>query len=232
MAELTVEALRKRGVEKIRVINRTPERAHEMAKRWDAEFASFEFIQQAICDADILISSTGAPHILVTSEMVRESMQTRAHRPLVLIDIAVPRDIDPDVVNIPYVKLFDMDSLNARLEDSLTSRMNEVPHVKEILEEEAHEFRQFLHSLEMLPILIDIRQQAEAIRAAELEKTLRRMPDLTDIERERIEVLTLSLVKKILDTPTRRLRNESTRQHMPQYMPDKISRKPQVKSLH
>jgi glutamyl-tRNA reductase len=217
MAELTVEALRKRGVEKIRVINRTLERAHGLAQRWGAESATFEFLQQALCEADILISSTGAPHIVVDTKMVAEVMQSRAERALVLIDIAVPRDIDSDTANIPYVKLFDIDGLNAQLEDSLTRRMDEIPHVKRILEEELFEFESYLKSLEMLPIITDIRQQAEAIRMTELEKTLRRMPDLTEIERERIEALTRALVKKLLDSPTRRLRAESACPHAPEY---------------
>lgn len=217
MAELTVEALRKRGVEKIRVINRTLERAHEMAQRWNAEAATFEALQQTLGDVDILVSSTSAPHIIVTHEMVSQAMHTRPQRPLVLIDIAVPRDIDADVAEIPHVKLFDMDGLNAQLEDSLASRLNEVPQVNEILAEEAGEFKQFLNSLEMLPIIADIRQQAEAIRSAELEKTLRRLPDLTEAERERIEVMTQALVKKLLEAPTYRLRAEASSPHAPQY---------------
>jgi glutamyl-tRNA reductase len=204
-------------VEKIGVINRTLERAQEMAHRWGAQAGTYEFIQQALGEADIVISSTSAPHIILTVEMIEQAMQMRTHHPLVLIDIAVPRDIDPDAAKIPAVKLIDMDGLNAQLEDSLTSRLNEVPHVSKILEEEIYEFGQFLSSLEMLPIIADIRQQAEAIRMAELEKTLRHMPDLTDTEHQRIEALTHALVKKILDRPTRRLRNESTGPHAPQY---------------
>jgi glutamyl-tRNA reductase len=217
MAELTVEALRKRGVEKIRVVNRTLERACEVAQRWGAESATFEFIQEAIGEADIVISSTAAPHIIVTSAMIQRAMQARAYRPLVLIDIAVPRDIDPDAANILHVKLFDIDCLNAQLEDSLASRMNEVPRVKEILVEETRAFEQFLKSLEVIPIIADIRAQAEIIRAAELEKTLRRLPGLTDAERERIDALTQSLVNKLLDHPTRRLRTESACPHAPAY---------------
>ncbi len=217
MAELTVEALRKRGVEKIRVINRTLERAQEMAQRWGAESATFEFLHTALGEADILISSTGAPHTVVDAKMLSGIMATRPERPLVLIDIAVPRDIDPEASYIPHVKLFDIDGLNAQLEDSLTRRMDEVPQVKAILEEELIEFENFLKSLEMLPIIMDIRQQAEAIRAAELEKTLRRMPDLTDAERERIAALTQSLVQKLLDSPTRRLRAESGCPHASEY---------------
>jgi glutamyl-tRNA reductase len=149
--------------------------------------------------------------------MIEQAMQARVHHPLVMIDIAVPRDIDAGAANIPGVKLFDMDGLNAHLEDSLARRMDEVPHVKQILEEELIEFENYLKSLEMLPIIAGIRQQAEAIRTAELEKTLRRMPDLTEAERQRIEALTHSLVKKILDHPTRSLRNESSCPHAPQY---------------
>src|ERR1044071_3381223 len=101
MAELTVEALRKRGVEKILVINRTLERAQNLAELWGAASATFEFLQGSLCEADILISSTGAPHIVVDVKMVSQAMQARAERALVLIDIAVPRDIDPDAANIP-----------------------------------------------------------------------------------------------------------------------------------
>jgi glutamyl-tRNA reductase len=217
MAELTVEALRKRGVEKIRVVNRTQERAHALADRWGAEAATFESLSESLCQADILISSTGAPHLVLSGQMVADVMRTRPERSLVLIDIAVPRDVDPDAANIPHVRLFDIDGLNAQLEDSRARRMEEVPHVRQILEQEITEFEDYLKSLEMLPIIADIRQQAEAIRLTELEKTLRRMPDLTDAQRERIEALTHSLVKKILDRPTRRLRAESSCPHAPAF---------------
>jgi glutamyl-tRNA reductase len=217
MAELTVEALRKRGVEKIRVVNRTLERAHLLAEHWGAEATTFESLHESLRDADILISSTGAPHTIISAQMIADAMRLRTERALVLIDIAVPRDIDPDAANIPYVKLFDIDGLNAQLEDSITRRMNEVPRVRQIVAEELLEFESYLKSLEMLPIIADIRQQAEAIRTAELEKTLRRMPDLTQTERERIEALTQALVKKLLDHPTRRLRAEAASHQAPEY---------------
>ena len=217
MAELAVEALRKRGVKRILVINRTLERAHALADRWNAQAATFENIDAALVSADILISSTGAPHTILSAEMVRQAMEERERRPLFLIDIAVPRDIDPDTANIPNVKLYDIDNLNAKLEHSLAERMEQVPQVRSILEEEIHEFAEYLKSLDMLPIIADIRQQAEAIRQEMLEKTLRRLPDLTEVERERIEALTLALVKKILHAPTHRLRSEATCPHAPEY---------------
>jgi glutamyl-tRNA reductase len=217
MAELAVEALRKRGVQKILVVNRTLERALVLAQHWDARADTFENLYAALISADIVVSSTSAPHIIVTKDMVHQAMQTRPQRPLVLIDIAVPRDIDPDVANISHVKLYDLDSLNAQLEDSLAHRMNEVPQVKNILGEELLEFGNYLKSLEMLPLIADIRQTAESIRQAELEKTLRRLPDLTENERARVEAMTQALVKKLLHAPTHRLRAEAASSRAPEY---------------
>lgn len=217
MAELAVEALRKRGAERILVINRTLERAQGLVQRWSAEASTFEFLEHALVRADILISSTGAPHTLIHPEMVAAAMRARPDRPLALIDIAVPRDIDPEVANVPRVRLYDIDHLNAHLEQSLAVRAAEVPHVKAILAEEEAQFLDFLRSLDMLPLITDLRKQAEAIRQAELEKTLRRLPDLTAAERSRIEALTESLVKKLLDAPTHCLRAEAACLHASEY---------------
>ncbi|HXF84460.1 MAG TPA: glutamyl-tRNA reductase [Anaerolineales bacterium] len=217
MAELAVEALRKRGAQKILVVNRTLERARLLAERWDAQAATFETLNDALLSADILLSSTGAPHLILTSDMVRAAMTARPHRPLVLIDIAVPRDIDPDAARIPHVALYDIDHLNAQLEDSLAERLAEAPKVRAILDEELAEFAEYLQSLEMLPLIADIRQRAENIRREMLEKTLRRLPDLTDEERARIEALTQALVKQILHAPTQRLRAEAGSSRAPEY---------------
>ncbi len=217
MAELAVEALRKRGANRILVVNRTLERAHALAQRWDAQATTFENINAELTSADILIASTGAPHTLISYEMVKEAMYYRAERPLVLIDIAVPRDIDPETASIPRVRLYNMDNLNAQLENSLAERMAEVPQVKSILEEEILEFAEYLKSLEMIPIIAGIRQQAETIRQEMLEKTLRRLPDLTEAERARIEAMTQALVKQILHAPTNRLRAEASCPHAPEY---------------
>lgn len=217
MAELAVEALRKRGAQKILVVNRTLERAHIIADRWGAQITTFENLNSALHSADILISSTGAPHTILSAEMVKQAMQARVQRPLVLIDIAVPRDIDPDAANIPHVKLYDIDSLNEKLEGALAERMAEVPQVRSILDEEIAEFAEYMKSLEMIPLIADIRQQAESIRKDMLEKTLRRLPDLTDSERTRIEAMTQALVKQILHAPTNRLRAEASCPHAPEY---------------
>jgi len=217
MAELAVEALRKRGAMRILVVNRTLERALSLGSRWDAELSTFEHLSDALIRADILIASTGAPHPIVHPTQVEEALKNRPERPLVMIDIAVPRDIDEEVGLLENVTLYDMDGLNAQLEDSLTKRSDEVPHVESILVEEKVRFNEFLTSLDMLPLIANLRQQAENIREAELSKTLRRLPDLEDRDRKRIEAMTQALVKKLVDAPIRRLRAEAGNGHAPEF---------------
>lgn len=217
MAELAVGSLRKRGATRLVVVNRTLERAQDLAQRWDARAATFEELQQLLSEADILLASTGAPHILVSAEMIKQAMQSRPQRPLVLVDIAVPRDIDPEAAQVGSVHLYDIDNLNAHLEQSLAERIQEVPAVQKVVAEEENLFCKFLETLDMLPLIVELRQQADAIRQAELEKTLRRMPDLTSDERARIEAMSHALVKKLLAQPTERLRREAARPQAPEY---------------
>ncbi len=217
MAELAVEALRKRGVEKILILNRTPKRVRELVKRRGAESAALEQLEHALVRADILIASTGAPHILIDAGMVAAAMARRPERPLILIDIAVPRDIDPEAADLPNVSLFDIDNLNAHLSQSLAGRSMEMPRVEAIVAEEQAVFTHFLASRHMLPLIVDLRQRAEAIRQTELQKTLRRLPDLSEAERARIDILTRALVKKVLGAPTRRLRAEATSANAHEY---------------
>ena len=213
MAELAVEALRKRGAERILVVNRTLDRALSFGKRWDAEVATFVQLGEAIERADVLIASTGAPHAIIHERMVAPAMEKRTHRPLVMIDIAVPRDIEAEVSELEGVSLYDMDGLHAQLEDSLSLRNAEVPHVEQILAEEKASFDAFLASLDMLPLIADLKDRAEAIRMMELQKTLRQLPDLNDHDRERIEILTQALVKKLIDVPAGKLRKVSASPH-------------------
>jgi len=209
MAELAVEALRKRGATKVLVLNRTLETAEILAKRWQAEASTFEHMNQALSTADILISSTGAPHTILHQGKLKEILENRPSRPLVLIDIAVPRDIDQGCGDLPGVILYDMDSLQEYLNHSLSEREAEVPKVEAILAEEADKFLEFMHSLDILPLIKEVRQHAEVIRQAELNKTLRHLPGLSEAEKNCIEAMTSALVKKLLDTPTNRMREEA-----------------------
>lgn len=209
MAELAVEALRKRGTERITVVNRTLQRAQELARRWDGQAAAFEMLLELLSESDIVITSTGAPHTIIHDPMVEKAMEQRPDRPLVLMDIAVPRDVDPEVGKLPGVHLYDMDTLAAKLDYCIEQREAEVPHVKEILVQELTNFMDYIATLDVIPIIIKMRQQADAIRLAELEKTIRSIPDLHPETQQRIDALTKSIVNKILHSPTARLREEA-----------------------
>lgn len=206
MAELAVEALIKRGAQHILVINRTLERARELSVKWKASPAAIEQLPDLLAGLDVLIASTGAPHTLVSSAMVAEAMSDRPARTLVIVDIAVPRNVDPDVADLPGVTLYDLDALSDQLEDSLERRIREVPRVEGILEEEKETFLMFLEELDVRPLIAALHQQADSIRIRELKKTLRRMPHLTPEEQERLDAMTRSIVKKILHQPTAALR--------------------------
>ncbi|HBY09102.1 MAG TPA: glutamyl-tRNA reductase [Chloroflexi bacterium] len=210
MAELAVEALRKRGAIQITVVNRTLQHAQELAQRWGGQAASLEMLLNLLPDTDIVITSTGAPHTILQTSMIAPVMETRPSRPLVLMDIAVPRDVDIDVAEIPGVSLFDMDTLTAKLENALAQRVAEVPYVEAILAEELDCFLEYLATLDVVPLIIKMHQRADEIRQAELEKTIRRIPDLPPDTQQQIDVLTKSIVNKILHSPTIRLREEAS----------------------
>jgi len=206
MAELAVEALRKRGANQIMVVNRTIQRAQELASRWNGQAAALEMLLELLPETDIVITSTGAPHTVIHKSMVENSMSQRANQPIVFMDIAVPRDVDPDVKEVAGVRLFDMDTLSEQLETSLAQRKAEVPHVSAILAEERAHFVDYMATLDLLPLIIDLRTQVNAIRQAEVDKAIRRIPDLSPEVEQRIDALTKAIVQKILHNPTIRLR--------------------------
>jgi glutamyl-tRNA reductase len=209
MAELAVESLRKHGAKSIVVVNRTLAHAEELANRWEGRAAALETLLEHLPDMDIVISSTGAPHIVIRRSMVEQVMKIRPNRPMVLMDIAVPRDIDDEVKNIPGVSLYDIDMLSDHLEINLASRKAEVPKVEVILEQESCAFEDYLATLDVVPLIVDMRKQAELIRQDEVRKAVRRMPELTTDMEEQIDALTKSIVNKILHSPTIRLRQEA-----------------------
>lgn len=216
MGELAVEALRARGVRQVTVVNRTHRRAVELAERWSGDALSFEYLTEVVRAADIVISSTGAPHIILDSDIARRAMADRAS-PLVLIDIAVPRDVDPAVGDIPGVHLFDLDHLHARLDGAIAERRNEVPRVETIVAEEAMAFQAWLRGVEILPVIADLRLKAEHIRQRELARALRHLPGLDPETRQHVERLSESLVNKLLHEPTRQLRAVAGNGHAAEY---------------
>lgn len=204
--QLTANNLIGAGVAQMIVTSRTTERTAEIAEALGARAVPFEQRTQAMIDADIVISSTAAHDNVVDIEMARTVIAKRPDRPLLLIDIAVPRDIDPAVRDLANVRLYDIDELQAFAEQNLELRRSELAAVEAIIEEDVAKYSEWLRSLAVVPTVAAIQERADALRLAELERTLSRM-DLSPEDRARIEAMTAALVKKLLHAPITRLKN-------------------------
>lgn len=209
IAESVVEALRKRAARQITVINRTVSRGQELAQRWGAVAKPFEAILDELRDADIVISSTGAPHTILHRKSLEKIVREREGRRLVVLDIAVPRDVDEEVGELPGVHLYNLDDLARQAGQSFEDRKREVPRAEAVIEEELASFMSWLDTLSVTPLIHELHQLAESIRQQEMNRTLRRMPGLGEAERQRIEALTRALVKKLLHFPTVYLKEQS-----------------------
>ncbi len=209
MSELTAKHLVSNGVKTVLVANRTYERAVELAERFEGEAIHYDDLFERMRDADIVISSTAATHYVLHKESVARAMRGRGGKPLFLIDIAVPRDIDPQVNELSNVFLYDIDDLNGVVESNLEERMREARRAETIIDEELREFERWLDSMEVVPTVAAIRAQAEAIRQAEMEKALKRLGGLSEKEVRTIDALTSSIVSKMLHEPTSRLKESS-----------------------
>lgn len=206
MAELAIEALRKRGAQKIQVINRSLAGACQLAARWHGKAGTLDELTAALHRADLMITSSSAPHALITTEVVAQAMSHRSNRPMTIIDIAFPRDVEPAVDDVPGVRVYDLDALNQDLDEGLKARLQEVPKVESILVRELDRFKAYLHAQEVAPLIVQIRDHAEEIRQRELERGLKRLEGLSKEQMAQVSTLTQSLVNKILHHPTTCLR--------------------------
>ncbi len=206
MGQLALKSLKSRGVERISVANRSSVAAEAFAEGCKGNAYTMAELARALADADIVISATAAPHIIISLEMVKQAMAQRGHKPLVLVDIAVPRDIDPAVAVIPGVHLFDLDDLNGGLDETLAARQREVPKVEEIIDEEMLAFQEDLCEITIRPVIAGLYQKAEFIRQRELQRTLRFFENADQETLERFQLFSRSLVNKLLHDPTVRLK--------------------------
>jgi len=201
MAELAAEHLLNHGVSRITAANRTLDRALALARRWGGRAAALEEIPALLAEVDIVISSTGAPELVVTAAAVRSVLRARKHRPLFFVDIAVPRDVDPDVNRLDNVYLYDIDDLRGVIEENRAARAEEALRAERIVEEETIKFLGWLHTLEVVPTIVAMKEKVERIRRAELDKTLARMGPLPPDQVQALEVMTEALTRKILHDP-------------------------------
>jgi glutamyl-tRNA reductase len=206
MSELTLELLREEGVRSWVVTNRTYERASELASRWGGKAVAWEELGSALPGAEIVICSTSAPHPVLTLDRFRAALPKGATRPLCIIDIAIPRDVDPRVGAEPNVFLYNVDDLRQIVDDNLERRRAEIPRAEQIIEEGVEEFWSWHSSLAVVPTIRDLRDHGESVRRAEVERTLRRLAHLPAEDQEAIDAMTRSLLNKLLHTPTVRLR--------------------------
>ncbi len=211
MAELAAEHFLAQGVRHMTVTNRTLERAMDLAKRFKAETVSFDRFFDALKSVDIVLSSTGAQEPIIRAQDIKSKMRERRNRPLFLIDIAVPRDIEPKVNAIDNVYLYDIDDLQGVIELNIVERRNQAQLAQHIVDEETIKFRQWLNSLNAVPTIVAIREKADTIRRNELRKTFAQLSHLEGKEREAIEVLTESIIKKLLHDPIVFLKKKAQR---------------------
>lgn len=200
--KLTAKTLRDSGVAEILVTSRTYDRAVAMAEKLGGRAIPLHHMAAALAACDIVISASGSPHFVLEPPLVREAMSSRAERPLFLIDIAVPRDIDPDVKVISNVYLYDIDDLQTVSDNNLREREREVSKVEAIIDEEVAKFSLWWQSLKVVPTIAALRHQADAVRQAEVQKTLSRLRGLSEVDAARIDAMTKAIVRKMLHKPT------------------------------
>jgi glutamyl-tRNA reductase len=204
----SLKAVAGRGIAQIAIANRSPERATEAAARFGASVYGLDDLEDALAWADVAVSATSSEKPVVGVDVVRAAMQRR-QRPLVLVDLAVPADIERDVADLPGMRLFDVDDLRAGLDGALASRLREVPKVEGIVEEEVLAFGRRYRELEVEPLVAALRRRADGIREAEVERTLRHLGDVDPETADHIDRLSHALVKKLLHEPTARLRERA-----------------------
>jgi glutamyl-tRNA reductase len=217
MGALALKALRARGITQVRLTNRTAQTAFDLAARWGGEVIPFEALDAALTWADLALVCTGAPQALLSAQMMRAVMQARARAALLLIDIALPRNVAPEVAMIAHLTVLNLDHLTAQLQDGLHERSSAIPQAEDIVTHEAAAFVAWQDELDARELIAGLHRKAESIRQRELQRTLRYLPDLDPQTQEHIQHLTQSLVDKLLHEPTRRLRAEAGSERLPEY---------------
>ncbi len=217
MSELAAQNLCANGVEQLTIISRVPLHAVDLAARFNAAHRTFSELTDALVEADVVISSTTASHAILTYEVVSKALERRPDRALLLIDIALPRDVDPTVASLPGVHLVNLDDLQGAVDEGVRLRLQEVEQVQAIVAAEAEAFERWLRSLSVVDTISALRRHVDAVREQELARTLHQLaPSLSERESAVVEELTTRLVNKVLHMPTRRLKDAAVegRGHM------------------
>ena len=201
MAELTARHLVARGVQKIYVANRHKEKAEVLAGYFGGEAVSFEQAFRQAVDIDVVVTSTGAPHYVVKTWETRQLMTKRKGRPIVFIDIAVPRDVDPDVAAIKGVTLYNIDDLEEVVDEHVAERRQEAKLAEKIVQEETASLLDKYQYLYLRPLMALLSEKAERIRCREVKRAMTKLPDLSKAEARAVEHMSKMIVRKLLREP-------------------------------
>ncbi len=208
--ELTARALRASGVQTVFVANRHYDRAIGLAQRFGGSAVRFEELPAELARTDIVVSSTASPHVIVDREDLELTMGERPGRPLVMIDIAVPRDVDPSAREVPGVALYDMDDLQRAVARGRSVREAEAVQARALVEDEVERFDRWLTSLEVVPTIAALRERGEEVVQAVLRENAHRWEELSPGDRERLTVMARAIVRRLLHEPTLRLKASAT----------------------
>ena len=211
--KLAARALHRAGVGRLTVTNRSPGPAEELAALLDGDVAPLDRLPSALAEADIVVSCTGAPTCMLTQEQVAHAMHERAGRPLFLLDIAVPRDIAPEVVSVPGVRLADIDDLEGLARSNREKREMEVGQVEAIVEEEVVLFREWWNVQDALPTVAALEREAENLRRQETVRALRRLRHLSPEDKAAVEAMSRALVRKLFHKPFTTLKSQRNPMH-------------------
>lgn len=214
MGRAAARRLRSEGAKHIYVTNRTMTRAQDVvAEIGHGSAVDMPGLTDAVASADVVVTSTGASHFILTRENVGEAMNRRRSRPLVVVDIAVPRDADPQITEIEGVSLVDVDGLKGIVDSTLQARREAIPHVEEIIEEYIERFGQWYRSRAAVPVIASLTQKAETIRSRELERLFARCPGLSERDRMLITGSSLTIISKLLHTVVTKMRDKAVTNH-------------------
>jgi glutamyl-tRNA reductase len=207
MGRLTTKLMKGGGARQIIITSRTQEKAASLAARFGAQAIPFDEFAKYLASSDIVVSSTSASGFILTKDDIQEVMVERRNKPLLLIDLSVPRDIDPEVRKLPNVLLYDIDDLKEISFSDLQER--QLLEARAIIDSEAAKFMDWWYGLEAVPTIMELRGRVENIRSSELKKGLRKIPRLSKDERDQIDNLTRSMINKILHHPTITLKDKN-----------------------
>jgi glutamyl-tRNA reductase len=209
MAELAARNLINSGVRDVLITNRTIARAEELALEFHGKVVPFENFINELAHTDIVICSTGAPHYILLKDQVHRTMKERKQKPMFIIDISVPRNIDPQINDLDNVYLYDVDSLQGIVETNIQERAKEAEKAEQIVDEEIGAFLRWHASLAATPTVVALRNKAEEIRKAEFEKTIKKLGPMEEEKIKAIEYLTVSIVNKLIHPPTAALKSDN-----------------------